>query len=177
MSRIGRLPVPIPKGVDVRLSESAIEVKGPKGLLSMAIPPLVTLSQGDGNVVVKREGEDGKSKAMHGLARALINNMVLGVTEGFRKQLEIQGVGYRATLQGNALSLELGFSHPIAYPIPEGIQITVERSIISVQGIDKEKVGQTAAEIRAFRKPEPYKGKGVRYVGERVRTKVGKRNA
>ena len=177
MSRIGRLPIAIPQGVDVKLSESSVEVKGPKGLLSMAIPPLVKVSQDDGNVVVNREGEDGRSRSMHGLARALINNMVLGVTEGFQKQLEIQGVGYRATLQGDVLHLELGFSHPIDYPIPEGIQISIERNVVSVQGIDKEKVGQTAAEIRAFRKPEPYKGKGVRYVGEHVRTKVGKRNA
>jgi large subunit ribosomal protein L6 len=128
MSRIGRLPIPIPQGVDVKLSEAAVEVKGPKGLLSMTIPPLVSVSQDNGNVVVNREGGDGRSKAMHGLARALINNMVVGVTQGFQKQLEIQGVGYRATLQGNTLKLELGFSHPINFPIPQGIEIAVERT-------------------------------------------------
>lgn len=154
-----------------------MQVKGPKGTLSRAFPSAVTVATEDGNIVVTRTGDDKPAKALHGLTRALINNMVLGVTEGFKKNLEVLGVGYRANVQGKTLVLDLGYSHPIEFPFPEGIDIKVEKNVITVEGTDKEKVGQAAAEIRAFRKPEPYKGKGVRYSGERVRTKVGKRNA
>jgi large subunit ribosomal protein L6 len=177
MSRIGKLPIAIPKGVDVKIEDSTIAVKGPKGQLSRVIPPRVSVSTEEGQIVVTRESDSKEARAMHGLARALFNNMVLGVTEGFKRNLEIQGVGYRAEVQGQTLKLELGYSHPILYPIPQGIEAKVEKNVISLEGIDKETLGQTAAEIRQFRKPEPYKGKGVRYAGEKVRIKVGKKNA
>ncbi|MCA9409759.1 MAG: 50S ribosomal protein L6 [Candidatus Omnitrophica bacterium] len=177
MSRIGKMPVAVPSGVDVKIGDGRIEVKGPKGTLSRPIPPNVEVKMENGEVTVTREDDHRRSRAMHGLARALINNMVMGVAQGFQKDLKVQGVGYRATLDGKKLKLELGYSHPILYDFPAGIEIKVEKDIISVQGPDKEQVGQTAAEIRAFRKPEPYKGKGVRYVNEYVRSKVGKKNA
>ncbi len=163
----------------MKVDGGRIEVKGPKGTLSKPIPPLVTVNMDDGRIVVAREeSEDRRGKAMHGLARALINNMVTGVTQGFEKKLEILGVGYRASVEGTTLRLELGYSHPILYPFPKGIDIKVEKNtLLSVAGIDNEVVGQTAAEIRAFRKPEPYKGKGVRYAGEQIKLKVGKKNA
>ena len=176
MSRIGKLPIPIPKGVEVKLNEETVEVKGPKGTLTRSLPPRVTVKEEDGMIIVNRHNDHRSSRAMHGLTRALINNMVVGVTQGFKKELKVQGVGYRAVLEGKKLKLELGYSHPIYYEFPEGIDITVDRDVVAVSGADKEKVGQTAAEIRAFRKPEPYKGKGVRYIDEYVRTKVGKRN-
>jgi len=176
MSRIGKQPIAIPQGVEVNLTNTSVEVKGSKGSLARSLPPRVQVKTEEGEIVVTRDGDDREARAMHGLARALINNMVLGVTEGFKKDLEIQGVGYRATLQGKTLNLQLGFSHPILYPFPDGVEIEVEKNIVTIKGIDKEKVGQTAAEIRAYRKPEPYKGKGVRYVGEYVRRKVGKKN-
>lgn len=177
MSRIGKLPVPVPKGVEVKISDGRIEVKGPKGTLSRTIPPRVEVKVENGEITVTRGDDHRESRAMHGLTRALVNNMVVGVTEGFKKDLRIQGVGYRAVLDGKRLKLELGYSHPVLYEFPNGIDITVEKDIVSVIGADKEQVGQTAAEIRAFRKPEPYKGKGVRYVDEQVRLKVGKKNA
>lgn len=177
MSRIGKLPIPIPSGVEVKTTGADVQIKGPKGALSRSFPSAVTVATEDGNIVVTRSGDDKPAKALHGLTRALLNNMVLGVTEGFKKNLEVLGVGYRANVQGKTLVMELGYSHPINFPFPEGIEIKVEKNLITVEGADKEKVGQAAAEIRAFRKPEPYKGKGVRYSGERVRTKVGKRNA
>jgi len=177
MSRIGKLPIPIPAGVEVKVSPTRIEVQGPRGSLAGNLPSRVRVETDNGNLVVRREGDDRKSRALHGLVRALVNNMVVGVTQGFKKNLEINGVGYRAEVQGKSLKLELGFSHPIVYPFPAGIEIKVEKNVISVEGPDKEKVGQTAAEIRALRKPEPYKGKGIRYSGERIRIKVGKKNA
>lgn len=177
MSRIGKLPIAIPSGVEVKSGGTDVQVKGPKGTLSRVLPPHVSVGTEGGHIVVSRTGDEKTAKAMHGLARALIQNMVVGVTEGFKKDLEVLGVGYRANVQGKTLNLDLGYSHPIAYPFPDGIEIKVEKNQITVLGADKEKVGQTAAEIRAFRKPEPYKGKGVRYAGERVRIKVGKRNA
>jgi len=177
MSRIGKIPIAIPKGVEVKLTDGSIEIKGPKGTLSRTIPPRVTVKEEDGHIVVTREDDHRESRAMHGLTRALLNNMVVGVTEGFKKELRIQGVGYRAILEDKKLKLELGYSHPIYYDFPQGIEITVEKDVVRVHGADKEKVGQTAAEIRAFRKPEPYKGKGVRYIDEFVRSKVGKKNA
>lgn len=179
MSRIGKLPIALPKGVEVKVDAGRIFVKGPKGNLERALPPCVAVNTEDGRVVVTREEtDDRRAKAMHGLTRALINNMVTGVSKGFEKKLEILGVGYRAAVEGTTLKLELGYSHPIYYPFPKGIEITVEKNTqLSVLGIDNEVVGQTAAEIRAFRSPEPYKGKGVRYAGEQVKLKVGKKNA
>ena len=178
MSRIGKLPIAIPQGVQVKVDDGRIEVKGPKGTLARPVPPCVTVGQDAGRILVTRENDERRSRAMHGLARALINNMVTGVTKGFEKRLEIQGVGYRAAIQGKTLKLELGYSHSILYPFPNGIEIKVEKNtLLTVEGIDNEVVGQTAAEIRAFRKPEPYKGKGVRYAGEQIRLKVGKKNA
>lgn len=179
MSRIGKLPIAIPKGVQVKVEAGQVEVKGPKGTLARPIPPCVQVNTDDGRILVTREeSDDRRGKAMHGLARALINNMVTGVTQGFEKKLEIIGVGYRAAVEGTTLRLELGYSHPIFYPFPKGIDIKVEKNTqLSVTGIDNEVVGQTAAEIRAFRSPEPYKGKGVRYAGEQIKLKVGKKNA
>jgi large subunit ribosomal protein L6 len=178
MSRIGKLPIPLPKGVEITAADGTIEVKGPKGVLSRALPPRVSVKTEDGKLLVMRENDERMSRAMHGLARALINNMVTGVTSGFKKNLEIQGVGYRAAVDGKTLKLDLGYSHSIFYPFPAGIEIKVEKNtLLTVEGIDNESVGQTAAEIRAFRKPEPYKGKGVRYAGEVIRLKVGKKNA
>ncbi len=177
MSRIGKIPVPIPKGVELKISATSVDVKGPNGNLSRTLPPHVSIKEENGEIIVAREDDHRVSRAMHGLTRALLNNMVIGVTDGFKKELRIQGVGYRAVLEGKKLKLELGFSHPIYYEFPQGIDIKVEKDIVSIHGADKEKVGQTAAEIRSFRKPEPYKGKGVRYVDEYVRSKVGKKNA
>jgi len=176
MSRIGNSPVPVPSGVDISISGSSITAKGPKGELDMNVPEQITLRQDGDEIVVERPDNEGESKALHGLTRSLVNNMIIGVNEGFRKELEIVGVGYRAAAKGkNGLELQLGFSHPVNYQAPDGIEFDVpEQTKISVIGIDKQKVGQVAAEIRAFRKPEPYKGKGIRYVGEYVIRKAGK---
>ena len=178
MSRIGKVPVTVPKGVDVKIDGGEIVVKGPKGLLKMASPSRVTVEQSGGAVVVRRHGDDRQSKAFHGMTQRLVRNMVIGVTDGFRKELEIQGVGYRAAVEGGTLTMQLGYSHPVVYDAPAGIKFEAPKpTSIVVSGIDKQQVGQVAAEIRAFRPPEPYKGKGVRYVGERVRRKVGKTGA
>jgi large subunit ribosomal protein L6 len=175
MSRIGKLPVPIPNGVKCELAGRRLKVTGPKGSLEMDLVPDVTVTVEDENVTVARPSDKPDHRAMHGLARALINNMVTGVTDGYEKQLEIQGVGYRASMQGKALNLAVGYSHPVSIDPPEGIAFEVDGTqIVKVIGIDKQLVGHTAAKIRAVRKPEPYKGKGIRYVGERVRRKVGK---
>lgn len=176
MSRIGNASIPVPSGVDINVSGTDITVKGPKGTLEHTVPESITVELGDGEVVVKRANDERQSKALHGLTRSLINNMVIGVSEGFRKDLEIIGVGYRANAKGkNKLELALGFSHSVSVTAPDGIEFDVpEPTKIGVIGIDKQAVGQVAAEIRAFRKPEPYKGKGVRYVGERVIRKAGK---
>lgn len=175
MSRIGRLPITVPAGVDVTLDGTTITVKGPKGTLTRTLTDRVTVEREDGRLVVTRPDEAKTTKSLHGLTRTLVNNMVVGVTTGFRKPLEITGVGYRAALNGNKLQLSLGYSHPIEIDPPAGISFEVENPTkLAVVGIDKELVGQVAAEVRAKRKPEPYKGKGVRYAGEVIRRKAGK---
>jgi len=175
MSRIGRLPIPVPSGVDVTIEGRQVTVKGPKGTLSRALHPDMTVSREDGILVVTRPTEQKTHKQLHGLTRTLVNNMVVGVTDGYRKGLEITGVGYRAALSGKKLQLNLGYSHQIEIDPPEGITFEVENPTrLAVVGIDKELVGQIAAKVRATRKPEPYKGKGVRYAGEYIRRKAGK---
>ena len=178
MSRIGKAPIPIPQGVEIKRAGSTVEVKGPKGTLSYTIPEGVSIQVEDGVIHVTRKGNAKRERSLHGLSRTLIANMVTGVTAGFEKALEIVGIGYRAALQGRNLQLSLGYSHPVIYPVPEGIEVEVDKqNKITVKGIDKQQVGQVAAEIRSFRKPEPYKGKGIRYVGEYVRRKAGKAKA
>jgi large subunit ribosomal protein L6 len=175
MSRIGRLPIPVPSGVDVTIDGRQVTVKGPKGTLSRALHPDMTISREDGTLVVTRPTEQKTHKQLHGLTRTLVNNMVVGVTDGYRKGLEITGVGYRAALNGRKLQLNLGYSHQIEIDPPEGITFEVENPTrLAVVGIDKELVGQVAAKVRSTRKPEPYKGKGVRYAGEYIRRKAGK---
>ena len=176
MSRIGKLPVPVPSGVDVSIAGRDVSVKGPKGSLSLTVAEPITVEKGEGVLDVKRPDDERKSKALHGLTRTLVNNMVIGVTEGYEKKLEIVGVGYRVLSKGPAeLEFQLGYSHPIHFKAPEGITFTVESATkFAVLGIDKQQVGEIAANIRKLRKPEPYKGKGVRYAGENVRRKVGK---
>ncbi len=176
MSRIGKAPISVPTGVDVTLAGRHISVKGPKGTLERDIPGEITVRQDGDELVVERPDDERENRAMHGLVRSLVNNMVLGVHEEFTKELEIIGVGYRANAKGpGAMELALGFSHPVNITAPDGITFEVPSPTrIVVQGIDKEKVGQVAADIRAWRKPEPYKGKGVRYSGEQVRRKAGK---
>ncbi len=176
MSRIGRLPIAIPDGVDVSVKGSAVRVKGPRGELYREFDRQITVALEDGQVVVTRSTDRPEVRALHGLTRALLANMVEGVSKGFRKSLEIIGLGYRADLQGSDLVLQVGHSHPVRYPSPEGISFEVEKGnrVIHVDGADKELVGQVAAELRAIRRPEPYKGKGIRYLGEHVRRKAGK---
>jgi large subunit ribosomal protein L6 len=175
MSRIGRLPITVPSGVDVTIDGRTVTVKGPKGTLSRSLHPDIAVSQEDGTIVVTRPTEQKNHKQLHGLTRTLVNNMVVGVTDGYRKGLEITGVGYRAALNGKKLQLNLGYSHPIEIDPPAGISFEVENPTrLAVVGIDKELVGQIAAQVRATRKPEPYKGKGVRYAGEYIRRKAGK---
>jgi large subunit ribosomal protein L6 len=176
MSRIGRKPVPVPEAVTVEIAPGNIAVKGPKGELSQFYSQDMKVEQGEGVVTVARPTDRGEHRALHGLTRSLIANMVEGVTDGFEKRLEIQGVGYRAALKGKNLELALGYSHPISIAAPEGIEFEVPQPTeVIVRGIDKQLVGQVAADIRKRRKPEPYKGKGVRYKGEQVLRKVGKR--
>jgi large subunit ribosomal protein L6 len=175
MSRIGRQPIAVPTGVQVTIADdNNVTVKGPKGQLERQFPRTMQLSREEENLVVNRPNDEGKQRALHGLSRSLLNNMVIGVTNGFTKTLEVQGVGYRAQLQGTSLQLARGFSHPVIIAPPEGISFAVEGPRIHVQGIDNERVGQVAANIRKLRPPEPYKGKGIRYLGERVRRKAGK---
>jgi large subunit ribosomal protein L6 len=176
MSRVGRSPIIVPKGVEVSIAGAHITVKGPKGTLERDIPGEITVREEDGQLLVERPNDERQNRALHGLVRSLVNNMVVGVNEGFRKELEIVGVGYRATPKGdNVLDLALGFSHPVSVKAPAGITFEVPTPTqIAVIGTDKEIVGQVAANIRAIRKPEPYKGKGVRYRGERVVRKAGK---
>ena len=175
MSRIGKQPVEVPSGVDVTIGEQHVRVKGPRGELERSIPEGITLSQEDGAIQVVRASEQREVRALHGLVRSLLANMVQGVTQGYEKALEIQGVGYRAAKKGNGLELTVGFSHPVSKDAPAGIEYEVPTPTrIVVRGIDKELVGQTAAEIRSIRKPEPYKGKGIRYAGEQIRRKAGK---
>ncbi len=176
MSRIGRRPIEIPDGVSVEIAPGLVKVKGPKGELSQIVSTEMQIEQSDGTVTVSRPTDRGEHRALHGLTRSLIANMVDGVTGGFEKRLEIQGVGYRAKLQGKALELALGYSHPVKLPAPDGIEFEVPSPTeVVVRGIDKQLVGETAAQVRKTRPPEPYKGKGVRYAGEHVRRKVGKR--
>jgi len=176
MSRIGRKPITVPAGVEVEIGGGAVTVKGPKGTLSERVNPEITVSLDDGTLTVARPTDRGDHRALHGLTRSLVANMVTGVTDGFEKRLEIQGVGYRARLQGKALELSVGYSHPVSVAAPDGIEFEVPAPTqIVVRGIDKQLVGEIAARIRRSRPPEPYKGKGIRYAGEHVRRKVGKR--
>jgi len=175
VSRIGKQPIPVPAGVEVTIEGTDVTVKGPKGVLSQSFDPDMQITLEDGAVLVRRPTDGRRHRSLHGLTRTLISNMVVGVSEGFRKDMEIVGVGYRAVLKGSDLDLSLGLSHPMVVPAPEGITFEVPAPTkISVIGIDKQRVGQVAAEIRAIRPPEPYKGKGIRYTGEYVRRKVGK---
>jgi large subunit ribosomal protein L6 len=176
MSRIGRKPISVPEGVTVDVGSGVVSVKGPKGELSQTVDRDMTIALDDSTLTVERPTDRGPHRALHGLTRSLLANMVEGVTDGYEKRLEIQGVGYRARLQGKALELSVGFSHPVSVPAPEGIEFEVpQQTEVVVRGIDKQLVGETAARIRRVRPPEPYKGKGIRYAGEHVRRKVGKR--
>jgi large subunit ribosomal protein L6 len=175
MSRIGKQPIPIPSGVAVAREGDKVKVKGPKGELSMQLQPGIVLDEQDSTLVLTQERTDRQGPAMYGLCRALLANMVKGVSEGFSRALEIQGTGYRATLKGKMLELQLGFSHNIEFAVPDGVEVSVESPTrVVVKGRDKQQVGQVAADIRGFRPPEPYKGKGIRYEGEHVRRKAGK---
>jgi large subunit ribosomal protein L6 len=175
MSRIGRLPIPVPSGVDVAIDGQAVSVKGPKGTLSLTVAEPITVAEEDSVIKVSRPSDEGKVRALHGLSRSLIANMVTGVTTGYSKTLEIVGVGYRVQAKGKNLEFSLGFSHPVVVEPPEGITFRVEAPTrFVVEGIDKQLVGETAARIRKLRKPDPYKAKGVRYQGEVIRRKVGK---
>ena len=178
MSRIGKLPIPVPDGVEVRIEGTQVRVKGPRGELERSFDPDMEITHSDGNVSVKRASDETRHRALHGLTRSLIANMVTGVSEGYEKRLEIHGVGYRAEQKGAALVFSVGFSHTVTVDPPAGITLAVDSpTLVRVAGNDKEKVGQMAAEIRAIRPPEPYKGKGIRYVGEHVRRKAGKATA
>jgi len=175
MSRVGKMPIPLPQGVEVRIDGTHVTVKGPKGELSRDLDPEMRIEQTDGQVIVTRPTEQVRHRAMHGLTRSLVANMVTGVSDGFTKTLELQGVGYRAQMQGTDLVLAIGYSHPVNVPPPAGIEFEVEgTSKIIVKGINREHVGQVAADVRKIRPPEPYKGKGIRYSGEYVRRKAGK---
>jgi len=176
MSRIGKTPIEIKSGVEVVVNADSVEIKGPKGTLEQSIPEGIEVQKEEETIIVRRDNDLRETKALHGLVRSLVNNMVLGVTEGYQKQLELVGVGYRAQSKGsNALELQLGFSHPVKYSAPEGITLEVpSQTEINISGIDKQVVGQVAADIRALKKPEPYKGKGIRYVGEHIIRKAGK---
>src|SRR5438067_6908610 len=175
MSRIGKQPIAIPPKVKVEVKGQQVSVEGPKGRLNWELPRRTSLKVDNGKVVVSREGDDAQAKALHGLSRSLINNMVKGVSEGFVKKLEIQGVGFKAAVQGKNVNLSLGYSHPLMYPIPDQVKVTVEENTkLTIEGPDKQVIGQVAAEIRNYYPPEPYKGKGVRYVGEKVERKEGK---
>jgi large subunit ribosomal protein L6 len=175
MSRVGKLPIHVPSGVTVDHQDGHVTIRGPKGILERIIHPKVEINVTGDTIVVTPRDSSNEAKAMWGLTRALLNNMVIGITQGFKKELEIVGVGYRAEQKGNTIVFSLGYSHPVEYELPEGIEAKVEKQTrITLQGIDKELVGQTAATVRSFRRPEPYKGKGVRYLGEAVRHKVGK---
>jgi len=175
LSRIGKLPIPIPGAVKVAVEPGHVKVEGPKGKLERTLPADITVKLADGTIVFERPSDDYKHRALHGLVRSLVNNMVIGVNEGFTKHLELVGVGYRVAKQGDEITLSLGFSHPIKFKPPQGVTIDVQdQTKFSVSGIEKEAVGQVAADIRAFRPPEPYKGKGVMYRGEKIRRKAGK---
>jgi len=174
MSRIGRLPISVPAGVEVKIDGSQVSVKGPKGELNHTVSAPIELSQEDGTITVTRPDDERESRSLHGLTRTLISNMVEGVTNGFSKQLEVVGTGYRVQAKGQDLEFALGYSHPVPVKAPQGITFTVEGNKVTVAGIDKQQVGETAANIRKLRRPDPYKGKGVRYAGEQIRRKAGK---
>jgi len=175
MSRIGRAPISIPAKVKVEVKGQKVFVEGPKGKLDFDLPARTSASVADGRITVNRKGDDAEAKALHGLSRSILNNLVKGVTDGFSKKLEIQGVGFKAAMQGKNLNLSLGYSHPILYPIPEQIKVTIEENTkLTIEGPSKQLVGQVAAEIRSYYPPEPYKGKGVRYSDEKVLLKEGK---
>ncbi len=174
MSRVGKLPIKLPSGVTITVDDQAITVVGPKGTLSQFTMPGISVKQEADEILVSRENDEPAIRAKHGLMRALIANMVTGVTEGFSKSLEVNGVGFRVALAGNTLKMNLGFSHEVTYTLPEGVTAKVEQNIITVSGISKQQVGQVAAEIRALKKPEPYKGKGIKYTDERIVRKSGK---
>ena len=178
MSRIGKKPIALPKGVTVKIDAGAVEVQGPKGKLRQALPPGIVITQEDGTLVAKLERDDNELRKFHGLARSLVANAVFGVTEGFKKELDIVGVGYRAELKGKEVHFALGYSHPVVFPIPTGIDVAVDKNThIVVTGADRQLVGQVAANMRRLRKPDPYKQKGVRYTGEVLKKKVGKTGA
>ena len=178
MSRIGKKPIPIPKGVTVKIAGGAVELQGPKGKMRQAVPPGIVFAQDDGSLVASLEREDGELRKFHGLARSLVANAVAGVTDGFKKELDIVGIGYRAELKGKQVHFALGYSHPVIFDIPSGIDIAVDKQThITVTGVDRQLVGQVAANIRRMRKPDPYKQKGVRYAGEVLKKKVGKTGA
>ncbi|QTN32246.1 50S ribosomal protein L6 [Akkermansiaceae bacterium] len=175
MSRVGLKPITLPEKVAIKVDGNTVNVEGPKGKLDFTVPSGISLKSEDGSVIVSRETEQRQHRALHGTVRSIVNNMIIGVSAGFAKDLEIHGVGLRAAVKGSDLDLSLGRSHPLLHPIPSGLTVTVnDNTKIKVEGIDKQLVGQFAAEVRAFYKPEPYKGKGVRYVGEKVRRKEGK---
>lgn len=174
MSRIGKLPIDIPSGVTITVDSDVIAVKGPKGELTVPHLSDVTVKQVENQIIVTRKDDERIAKAQHGLQRALLNNAVEGVTKGFEKKLEVNGVGFRVGMNGSDLEMSLGFSHPVKYKAPEGVQITTNKMEITVSGIDKQQVGQAAAEIRSLKKPEPYKGKGIKYAGEQILRKAGK---
>ena len=179
MSRIGRKPITIPKGVEVKISEGVVQVKGQRGSLEVKLMPGIDASLKDGTLSLTRANEERRLRAFHGMNRALVANAVTGVSEGWQKQLEIVGIGYRAESKGSSVIFSLGYSHPIDFPVPDGISIEVDSKAnrMTVTGIDRQQVGQVAANIRGLRAPEPYKGKGIRYVGERIRRKAGKQGA
>ena len=178
MSRIGKKPVAIPKGVTIKVDGNTVDVKGPKGQMRQPLPPNVSAAVEDGQLVTKKASDDRELDKFHGLARSLVNNAVLGVTEGWKKELDIVGVGYRAEMKGQQIHLALGYSHPVIFDIPKGIDVAIEKQThITVTGVDRQLVGQVAANIRRLRKPDPYKQKGVRYTGEVLKKKVGKTGA
>lgn len=174
MSRIGKLPIEVPSGVTITVDNSMVTVNGPKGSLTQATLPNISINQDGSVITLSRANDEAMNRARHGLMRALVANMVQGVSQGFSKKLELNGVGYRVALAGSDLRFNLGFSHEVTYKLPQGISAIVEQNVITISGIDKQKVGQVAAEIRALKKPEPYKGKGIKYVGERIIRKSGK---
>lgn len=174
MSRIGKLPIPLPSGVTLSVENDTVTVSGPKGSLRQVVLPGITVSTTADQIVISRQNDEAINRAQHGLMRSLINNMVTGVNQGFERKLEINGVGFRVQSQGDSLKFNLGFSHDVIYKVPAGVQVNVDQNIVTVSGIDKQRVGQIAAEIRALKKPEPYKGKGIRYIDERIIRKSGK---
>jgi len=175
MSRIGKKPITVPEGVEVKIEDDVIEVSGPLGRLTQKLFPRIRVTKKDGQIIVERLSDLKQCRALHGLARSLISNLIIGVTKGFRKELIITGMGYRANLEGRVLNLQLGYTHPVKFPLPDGIDVKVEKQTqIVVSGRDKQLVGEVAAKIRRFRPPEPYKGKGIRYIDEQVKRKVGK---